>query len=347
MMIKSLRWLLMGSLALVLAACSEPEPEGPTHTKLEGAIFGSFYDITLVGDYESDELERLREGLVEQMNRVDATMSTYKDDSELMSFNRAEPGEWVSVSDDLYRVLELSQTVAAASDGAFDITVGGLVNLWTFGPEARPEHQPSEQELRERLNLVGYDTLELDRQERRARRLTDTFVDLSAVAKGYAVDLLGEWLLDQGIEHFMVNLGGDMIVSGERAPGQPWRIGVEKPDSQVQQAQYVLPLSNTSVATSGDYRNYFEADGRRYSHTIDPRTGEPVNHRLASVTVVHSSNAMADAWATALMVLGTEAAQEVARAHNLKVLLISRGENDWETWQSPDFDAEFGQLESL
>lgn len=345
-MIRSLQWLWVGSLVLALAACGNTEQEGPAHNRLEGSIFGSFYTITLVGDYESEELERLREGLVEQMNRVDMAMSTYKDDSELMAFNNAEPGEWVELSDDLYQVLDISQSVAAASDGAFDVTVGGLVNLWTFGPEARPERRPTEELLQERLSLAGYQNLELDPEQRRARRTTDSFVDLSGVAKGYAVDLLGEWLLNQGIEHFMVNLGGDMIVSGERAPGQKWRVGIELPDSLVQQAKYVLPLSNTSVATSGDYRNYFEADGRRYSHTIDPATGEPVNHDLASVTVVHESNAIADAWATAMMVVGTQGAQALAEDYNLKVLLLSREQDQWVTWQSAEFEAEFGELEA-
>ncbi|SDU35823.1 FAD:protein FMN transferase [Halopseudomonas salegens] len=324
---------LLLSVLLINACSREPQPE---QHHLQGNIFGTFYQITLAGAFSEAELEALHQGAVEEMQAVDASMSTYRDDSELSQLNQGEPGEWVTVSRSLFTVLEASDQIARTSDGAFDVTVGGLVNLWSFGPEARPLETPSDSERERRLSEVGYHYLELDTDGQRLRRQRDVYVDLSAIAKGYAVDRVSQWLLDQGVANHLVNLGGDLIALGVRSDGAPWRIGVELPDSQqMEVAQHILPVRDLSVATSGDYRNYFEADGQRYSHTIDPRNGMPVQHKLASVTVMHPSAMLADGWATALMVLGTEAAQAMAEQQGLTVLLLSRSESGgWDSWAS-------------
>lgn len=330
MQVRSLKTgVALGLLLLLLSACGSSTPDQPA--RLQGQIFGTFWLVTLPGDWSSEQLETLRAGILEQLNAVDASMSTYRQDSELNQLNQLEIGEWMPVSAPLFDVLLLSQRVAEASGGSFDVTVGGLVNLWNFGPEARADERPSAEVLASRLSHVGHAKLELDMENRQARRQADFFVDLSGVAKGYAVDQVARWLSAQGVDHFLLNIGGDLVVAGERALGQPWRIGVEVPDGSMQVARHILPLTDLSVATSGDYRNYFEQDGRRYSHTLDPRSGEPVDHHLASVTVIHPSNAVADAWATAIMVLGTEEGLAVAEAEGLAVLLISRRGEHWET----------------
>ncbi|MCL5041679.1 MAG: FAD:protein FMN transferase [Gammaproteobacteria bacterium] len=336
------RLLLSLLLLTLLAGCSnEPQPD---QHRLQGSIFGSFYQITLAGAFTEAELDVLHAGVLEEMRAVDASMSTYRDDSELSLLNQTPVGEWVEVSNALMMVLATSNKIAHASDGAFDVTVGGLVNLWSFGPEARPLQTPSASDIERRLTEVGYQYLEWDSEGMRARRQRDIFVDLSAIAKGYAVDRVSLWLLDQGVDNHLVNLGGDLLAMGVRSDGEPWRIGVELPDSQqMEVAQHILPVRDLSVATSGDYRNYFEADSQRYSHTIDPRTGQPVQHRLASVTVLHPSNMFADAWATALMVLGTEDAQALAEQQELKVLLLSRNEaGGWTSWASPAMRERYG-----
>ena len=272
-------------------------------------------------------------------------MSTYRDDAELIAFNQAPLEEWQPLSNELIEVLAISQSVAEASHGAFDITIGDVVNLWSFGPGARPETVPSDEELAEQLAKVGYDAVEIDTQHMQARRNRDVFVDLSGVAKGHGTDRVAAYLDRQGIEHYLVNLGGDLIARGVRDEDEqtPWRVGIEVPEDGQQRAQHIIPLESMSVATSGDYRNYFEVDGERFSHTIDPRTGRPVTHQLASVSVFHPSNTWADAWATALLVVGEESAMEMAVENSLKVLLLIRDGEEWQSVASPAFVNVFGE----
>ncbi|MDR5866522.1 FAD:protein FMN transferase [Halomonas koreensis] len=329
-------------LVALLAGCSERTLEPPV--TLEGDIFGTFYQVTIAEPITAERRDALEEGILAELESVDASMSTYRDDAELVAFNHAPVGEWQRLSAPLVEVLAIARSVAEASDGAFDVTVGGLVNLWSFGPEARPREVPEDALIEARLAEVGMDTLELDVEARRARRLKDVFVDLSGVAKGHATDRVADYLAEQGLEHYLVNLGGELEVAGFRdGEAEPWRVGVEIPRDGRPQAKYVLPLEATSVATSGDYRNYFEADGRRYSHTIDPRTGRPIRHRLASVTVVDPSNARADAWATALSVLGEREGMAAAREQGLAVLMLVRRGDGWQSLASPAFAARFGR----
>lgn len=328
----SLKYSLLFALVVFLTACSGEQEQQPL--RLQGQIFGSFWHATLPDDWTPEEAKLLQTGIQGELNKVDLAMSTYKPNSELNQFNRAPLEEWVEVSAPLFEVLKISQEVAATSQGAFDVTLGGLVNLWSFGPEARPEKIPKTALLNERLAMTGYQYLELDARQSVARRLRNSSIDLSGVAKGYAVDKVAQWLREQGVDNFLINVSGEIIVAGERAAGQKWRIGVEVPDATQQAAQHIIPLANESVATSGDYRNFYEVDGRRMSHTLDPRTGWPVSHNLASVTVIHPSNAVADAWATAFMVLGTEASLSLANSEKIKVMLISRENQTLKTQMS-------------
>ncbi|MBW5800306.1 FAD:protein FMN transferase [Halomonas elongata] len=329
-------------LVTLLAGCSEQKLETPV--TLQGDIFGTFYQVTIADPITAERRDALEQGILDELEAVDASMSTYRDDAELVAFNKAPVGEWQTLSAPLIHVLDIARSVGEASDGAFDVTVGGLVNLWSFGPEARPEEVPEDSLIEQRLAEVGMDTLELDVETNRARRLKDVFVDLSGVAKGYATDQVAAYLADQGVENYLVNLGGEVKVDGHRdAESAPWRIGVEVPRDGRPQAEHVLPLEDISVATSGDYRNYFEVDGHRYSHTIDPRTGRPIQHRLASVTIVDPSNARADAWATAMTVLGEQEGMALARRHDLAVLMLVRQGDGWQSLASPAFAEYFGR----
>lgn len=324
-------------LGLLLAGCSENDRPLESPVRLEGDIFGTFYQITIADSLTQGQAHQLEEGMLEVLEQVDATMSSYRDDSELMAFNQAPVGEWQPLSNELIEVLAISQSVAEASNGAFDVTVGGLVNLWSFGSEARPREVPDEETLQARLDQVGPDSIEVDESALQARRLRDVVVDLGGVAKGHATDRIAAYLDAQAIEHYLVNLGGDLTVRGYRdSEDEPWRIGIEAPLDDRQEATHIVPLHDISVATSGDYRNYFEENGKRFSHTIDPRTGRPIEHRVASVTVAHPSNAWADAWATAMMVLGEEGLS-LAQEQNLKVLLLVRRDAGWNSVASPAF----------
>ncbi|UYF99931.1 MULTISPECIES: FAD:protein FMN transferase [unclassified Halomonas] len=330
----------------LLAGCSESDRPLDSPVRLEGGIFGTFYQVTIADPLTQGEAQSLEEGILAELEDVDQAMSTYRDDSELIAFNDAPLDEWQPLSNELIEVMAISQSVAEASNGAFDITVGELVNLWSFGPEARPQEIPSDQELEERLARIGFDAVEVDTQKMQARRVRDVFVDLSGVAKGHATDRVAAYLDKQGIDNYLVNLGGDLIARGHRvaAEQEPWRIGIEVPRDGRPQAQHIIPLETLSVATSGDYRNYFEVDGQRYAHTLDPRTGRPVTHSLASVSVFHPSNAWADAWATALLVVGEEVGMQMAVDNDLSVLmLVSGDEGQWQSVASPAFVDYFGE----
>ena len=263
-------------------------------------------------------------GVDDLLEEINDQMSTYREDSELSRFNRHDSTEWFPVSSETEYTVALALSIAADSDGAFDPTVGPLVRLWGFGPGPRTSDVPSDEVVAEALSRVGYDMVET-RDDPPALRKLDPGVelDLSAIAKGFGVDRVAESLREGGVADFMVEIGGEVRVSGERPDGSGWRIGVEAPASDERRAGWALSLTDSSLATSGDYRNYFEVDGQRYSHTIDPRTGRPVTHRLASVTIVADDCATADAWATTLMVLGPEAGLRWAEEREIAAWLLT------------------------
>ncbi|WFE71848.1 FAD:protein FMN transferase [Halomonas sp. M1] len=337
--------LLIASMLLALSACSETSRPLTPPVTLEGDIFGTFYQVTIADSLTKGQARTLKEGLEKELDYVDMAMSIYRSDSELIKFNNTPVGEWFQLSEDLMHVLNVSQMVSAHSNGAFDVTIGGLVNLWSFGSENRPREAPERDIIEQRLSEVGYRHIELDITNGHARRLQDVFVDLGGVAKGFGTDQVAAYLDEEGINNYLVNLGGDLTVKGYRDKNEqlPWRIGIEAPLDDRRQAQHIIPLLNTSVATSGDYRNYFEEDGVRYSHTIDPRSGKPIQHSLASVTVAHPENTVADAWATAMMVLGEKDGMELALSQNLAVLMLVREDTGWSSYASPAFEEIVGE----
>jgi thiamine biosynthesis lipoprotein len=236
------------------------------------------------------------------------------------------------------RVFLLAQEVSEASGGAFDVTVGPIVNTWGFGPvkQARP---PTDAEIAAARADVGYRLLAIDAAAGTiAKARPDMYADLSAIAKGFGVDQVARALDARGIGRYMVEVGGEVRVRGTNAAGVPWQVGIERPDETVQRAQLVVPMANVSMATSGDYRNYFEKDGRRFSHEIDPTTGHPIRHRLASVTVLAPECAFADAYATALLVLGPERGYALALKKGLAAYFIERRpEGGFAERQTPAF----------
>ena len=225
------------------------------------------------------------------------------------------------------------------TDGAFDITVGPLVNLWGFGPGDSIAEPPSDAEIRALLDSVGHQHLQADCEQPALRKaLPGLVLDMSAFGKGYAADAVGDQLDAKGYANYLVEVGGELRVRGHNARGEKWAIGIEAPLVDQRRPYAVVRLTDTAVATSGDYRNYFEADGTRYSHTIDTRTGRPITHSLASVTVVDPRGYRADALATALLVLGPEQGMQLATRENLAVLFLLRGESGFDEQASPAFE---------
>ena len=286
------------------------------------------------------ESQSIQLGVDELLLNINKSMSTYDKNSELSVINQTFNSDWQDISVDLYRVLMMAMQVNVQSLGAFDVTVGPLVNVWGFGPVKPTDEAPKDKVVENALKQVGAGAINLrQRDESYQLKLKHPrYIDLSAIAKGYAVDVLGRYLQMRGIDNYLVEIGGEIITHGTKPGGQSWRVAIEAPNDQGRSAQLILPLDNLGLATSGDYRNFFQQDGRRYSHTLDGRTGYPVQHGLASVSVLHSPVAMADAWATALTVLGAKEGLRLANEYDLAAFFIQRTESGFEQYSSRQFE---------
>ena len=315
--------MIFAFISLLLGGCTSADE----YVRLSGATMGTQYSVTAKCRLPSQHLER---ELAAVLLAVNAEMSTYDSESMLSRFNREAVGNWYAISDTLAEVVETAQNLSAASNGAFDVTVGPLVNLWGFGPAGERDDLPDAQEIADALANVGYRHLRLRRSvatEASAELQKDVsvYVDLSAIAKGHGVDRIAQRIEKLGCLDYLVDIGGEVRVTGVNPRGNAWRVGVEVPAAgNFGGVQRVLELSEGAVATSGDYRNFIAVNGKRYSHTIDPRTGYPVTHDLASVSVIHPSAMWADGYATTLSVLGVEAGIDFAHRQKLAALFIIR-----------------------
>lgn len=317
---------------LLVSGCAEKQPQ----TSFAGATMGTTYHIKIVdGVAEPDKLHARIDTLLQAVNQ---SMSTYIEDSEINRFNRAQPGEPFAVSAGFCKVLSLSKQVFEMTGGAFDPTVRPLVDLWGFGPENHPDRIPAQQQITDILGRIGFQHVRMNCEELFAEKDKAVTLDLSAIAKGFGVDEVASLLAGEGYTNYMVEIGGEVKLAGHNSQGDKWHIAVEKPDALSRTVQKVLVLSDTGMATSGDYRNYFEKDGVRYSHTIDPKTGEPIRHNLASVTVIHPDTAMADGLATAFMVMGYEKANKVAEKLEISAYFLVRENMDYSEHATSGFD---------
>ncbi len=316
--------LMAAGIASLLAACDIQGPQ-PSALEITGAAMGTTYHVKVVGLPEGVAPQQVRTGLAAVIGRLDALMSTYRSDSDVSRFNASLGTDWVAVAPETRAVVEEALRVSRLTGGAFDVTVGPLVDLWGFGPTVRSPAVPTEERIARELQRVGYGHLETRADPDAIRKgRQDVHMDLSAIAKGYAVDRAAEHLEALGIENYLVEIGGELRARGTNPSGVPWRVAVESPIPERRAVFRVIQVGDAGLATSGDYRNFFEADGRRYSHTIDPRTGRPVEHTLVSVTVVNPSTMFADAMATALVALGPEEGFKLARSEKLAALFIVR-----------------------
>ncbi len=259
-----------------------------------------------------------------ELRSITDQMSTYIGSSEISRFNATDSTDWFAVSPSFQAVVARSIEISQSSQGAFDITVMPLVKAWSFGPGKKRMVPPSDQELMLLRRSVGFESLEARAQPAAIRKLkADITIDLNAIAPGYAVDRLVEILAGLGATNVFIELGGEVRVAGSKGT-QPWTVGIQQPDVAGQVVAVAYPLRDRGIATSGDYRSYFEYEGKRYSHTIDPRTARPVTHELASVTVLADDCMTADALATTLSVLGPEAGKSYAKQNGLDVLFMMR-----------------------
>ena len=331
----SREWLFCLLALFFLVGCDRQIPP----IQLGGDIMGTTWGVSYIEGPPELTPRQVQAGVEALLARVNLSMSTYRTDSEISEFNAVDTQTWFSSSAEFFAVLKAALDVGQKSKGAYDVTVGALVDLWGFGPGNMIEDPPAKDEIADLMSEVGQANLRLDVQNGRILKQSNLSVDVSSLAKGYAVDRVAEWLSAQGVSRYMVEVGGEMRLSGLSGRGDPWRIAIEQPKVSDRAIAITLSLTDVAIATSGDYRNYFEAEGRRYSHSIDPRTGYPVTHDLVSVTVVHQSCMMADAWATALTVLGAKDAMAVAQAQGLAVYFIRRLDDEFVHSQTPLFAA--------
>ena len=308
---------------VVIGACAPNVDTATLHT-FQGSIMGTTFSVKVVeGGRDTGRIAALQASVEQTLADIDEKMSTYRPDSEVARFNRWRTTEPFHVSPDTLAVFQHALDISKLTRGAFDVTVGPLVDAWGFGPGGNGGTFPTDADLDRLRSRVGYRRLELDAISATIRKLDPTIeCDLSALAKGYAVDRVAKMLGAEGIEGFLVEVGGEIRTRGRNERGQLWRIGIERPVTGPPAVHRLIALSDVALATSGDYRNYYEIDGRQVSHTIDPRTGRPVDNGLASVSVIESSCVRADAIATALSVLGPVEAYAVAVEENWAALLI-------------------------
>ena len=308
--------VLLAFICSLLTACERHVPQA---SRLIGSTMGTQYVVTVVdSDIERDQLEA---GIRELLADLTQIFSTYEDDSELSRLNRSGADQWIPVSDELYEVLDCAMTIGQQSDGAFDVTVGPLVDLWGFGPDGRRSQPPKKAMVNEQLQHVGQRNLMLRSAPAALKKANDgVSIDLSAIAKGYATDRVAALLKQRKVQNFLVDIGGELQARGHNPRGERWQIGLEKPRRESREVGRTVALRNVGLATSGNYRNFFEHDGTFYGHTIDPKSGAPAADPLAAVSVIHRSTMVADAWATALMSLGLERGRQIADERGLVVL---------------------------
>ena len=310
-------------MPLALAACKP----GESILKVSGQTMGTTYNVTAVDTPRLVTQSDLQAAVDVALTTVNQQMSNWDPASEISRFNAGTNTDAQAVSPELAEVMTTAETVHLASGGSFDTTVGPLIELWGFGADSKSPNMPSDQSLKVAQAKSGFaNTLHLEPgllQKKRA----DANVYLAAIGKGFGADLIGRSLAQLGVRNYLVEIGGDLYASGHNADGAAWQIGIETPKAHTRGVLDVVSVTNGGLASSGDYRNYFELDGQQYSHLIDPRTGRPVTHNTASTTVLAENAMLADAWATAFHIIGHEEGLALAEHLELAVLFTQRDEN--------------------
>lgn len=313
----------------------------PAIRQLSGLTMGTSYRIQLLDLPAGKSEQQVSMDVSALLTEMDkGIFSTYADTSELSRLNRHPINTPFVASSHLIEVLSLAIEISELTDGAFDVTIGPLVNLWGFGPEINPSDAvPADSDIAARLSGVGFKNIAIDLNASKITKLSSLFVDLSAVAKGYGVDQLASYFDDLGVESYFLEIGGELKIKGLKPGGLSWVPAIEAPVDSASQVYQVFFSRGESIAVagSGDYRNYFERDGVRYSHEIDPRTGYPISHSLAAAYVIDESAATADALATAFMVMGLEESRALARSMSQAVYFIYKNGDGFRDYASAEF----------
>jgi FAD:protein FMN transferase len=326
-------WLAALALA-ILVSCSPAQPSSDVQ-KFTGNTMGTYYVVKFVHDSNIDKVQ-LQQQVDTDLELINELMSTYRPQSELMRFNAYQGNEAFALSEPTRTVIQEAIRIGKQTKGVLDVTVGPLVELWGFGAQGRIETAPEQLEIDAVKPYIGIDKLQLTAAGL-SKSVPELAVDLSTIAKGYAVDRVAEILEHAGVENYLIEIGGEMRLKGSKTD-QPWRIAIEKPEATGRAVQRVITPGDMGVATSGDYRNYFEQDGVRFSHLINPHTGQPIQNRIVSTTVFHPSCMTADAYATALNIMQDEQqALAFANQHQIAVLMVVKTDDGYQELASEKF----------
>ena len=313
-------FVLIIFLIIGVSACQQTNYE---ILALNGLTMGTTYSVKINADNAFVEKNQISDDIDEILSEINQSMSTYIKESELSNINFSTISDWQSISDDLFEVIDHAINVSLKTNGAFDITIAPLVNLWGFGPDKFQNKIPTDEIIELTKKNTGYKKISIDKSLKKISKLDPNLhIDLSGIAKGFAVDKIARYLDKRGFKNYLVEIGGELIGKGLNKDNEIWQIGIEDPNNNNDTIKRIIRLKDMAMATSGNYMNYFEKDGVRYSHTINPVTGKPIKHKLASVTVLDNSAMNADALATAFMVLGSEKALSLANNLEIAIYLI-------------------------
>lgn len=323
-------------LCVLLLSCSSPETP---LISLSGKTMGTTYSVKYVnsdGATTSLSPKQVQDKIELLLANINQLMSTYIPDSELSMLNKVQAGVSFPISAETEFVLREALKLNRLSQGMLDITIGPIVNLWGFGPTKRPNKIPSQTLLDETLAYVGVNQFTLTNSEV-VKHHQNVYIDLSTIAKGYAVDRIADLLMQNSLSNYLVEIGGEMRVAGTKANQEKWIIAIEKPISGERAIQQIISIGDNAIATSGDYRNYYEENGVRYSHLINPKTAYPIQHNLVAVTVVSPTSIAADGLATALIIMGSEQGIKLAESQSIAALFITKVGNEFVEYQTKSF----------
>lgn len=323
--------------ALTLGGCGSAAGPAEGGVLLTGETMGTTYSVRIASETPVADEATVGQRIAERLEQINLAMSTYVEGSEISQLNRLATGEAMVLSEETFAVLQMAVDLAHDSEGAFDPTVGALVNAWGFGP-INPSSAPGGAELAAIQKYTGVDLLTLDAAARSVRKAApEVQVDLSAIAKGFAVDAISTLLDELGHPSHMVEIGGEVRTGLGKPDGEAWRIGIERPDVGAEQLHRMVPLKELAMASSGNYRNFYVMDGRVFGHTIDPRTAQPVDHEGASVSVIARDCSTADGTATVLMVMGPEEGLRWAEERDVAALFIVHEDGEFAERTTPEF----------
>ncbi|OUR70241.1 FAD:protein FMN transferase ApbE [Marinomonas sp. 42_23_T18] len=308
----------------------------PELVGFSGPTMGTTYTVKFYTNENMDSAWQYKNDVDAVLARINELMSTYDPESELSRFNQSPINTEMQISSDLAYVIDQAVMISKMSNGEYDVTVGPLVNLWGFGPGKKTDTLPSDEKIVSAQQKVDFSAIDLNGQT--LSKTKDIYIDLSSIAKGYGVDKVAKKLEQLGIESYLIEVGGEIVSKGLKPDGGPWRVAIESPNGGHSVVQKVVELADVAIATSGDYRNYFERNGVRYSHTINPKTGKPITHRLVSVTVIEKNATLADGFATAITVLGPDKGLVFAQDNGLAVYMLVKEDLGFVEFYSSAFE---------